>query len=331
MNSKNTLTKILSVMIVFSVLITACGGAAATTQAPATQAPATQAPVATEAPAATQAPATEATGKQFDGVTVNLLTFVGPQVAEPLQRRAPDFKALTGATINVITVPNSDLYQKALTDMATGTKAYDAFLFAPSWIVDFAPAGYLEDLTPRVKADTALQWDDVVKSLQDFNSYQGKIYSIPLDGDIHTVYYRKDSLAAAGLQPPQTWDDYLAVAKALNGKDLNGDGTPDYGSCISKAPAQQSYWWIWSIAAPYIESKGTSQGTFFNTKDMTPLVNNDAFKRALEVYKETGLYGHQMRPTKVLAIRAACSSPAVVPLPWTGVILERWQSTKITR
>src|SRR5258706_13440970 len=135
MNSKNMLIKIMSVMIVFSVLIPACGGTAAT-QTPATQAPATQAPAATETPA-TQVPATDATGKEFDGVTVNLLTFVGPQVAEPLQRRAPDFKVLTGATINVITVPNSDLYQKALTDMATGTKAYDAFLFAPSWIVDF--------------------------------------------------------------------------------------------------------------------------------------------------------------------------------------------------
>jgi multiple sugar transport system substrate-binding protein len=108
---------------------------------------------------------------------------------------------------------------------------------------------------------------------------------------MHMVYYRIDSLKDAGLEPPKTWDDYLAVAKALNGKDLNGDGTPDYGSCISKAPAQQSYWWIWSIAAPYIQSKGTSQGMFFNTKDMTPLVNNDAFKRALEVYKETGKYG----------------------------------------
>jgi len=280
MNSKNMLLKLLSLMIVLTVLITACGT------------PATQAPAATEAPAATTAPATEAaTGKPFDGVTINILTFVGPQVAEPLQRRGPDFTDLTGATVNVITVPNSDLYQKVLTDSTSGTNAYDGYLFAPSWIVDFAPAGLIEDLTPYVAKDKALQWDDVVKSLQDFNSYDGKIYSIPLDGDIHTVYYRIDSLKDAGLEPPKTWDDYLAVAKALNGKDLNGDGTPDYGSCISKAPAQQSYWWIWSIAAPYIQSKGTSQGTFFNTKDMTPLVNNDAFKRALEVYKETGLYG----------------------------------------
>src|SRR5690242_4432145 len=30
------------------------------------------------------------------GTTVNLLTFNGPQVAEPLIRRAPDFEKLTG-------------------------------------------------------------------------------------------------------------------------------------------------------------------------------------------------------------------------------------------
>ncbi len=291
MNSKNTLIKILSVMIVFSVLITACGGTTTTTQAPATQAPATQAPAATEAPA-TQAPATEApAGKIFDGVTITILTFVGPQVAEPLQRRGPDFTALTGAKVNIVTVPNSDLYQKVLTDATSGTNAYDGYLFAPSWIVDFAPAGLIEDLTPYVQKDKDLQWDDVAPFFRDFNSYDGKVYSIPVDGDMHMVYYRIDSLKDAGLEPPKTWDDYLAVAKALNGKDLNGDGTPDYGSCISKAPAQQSYWWIWSIAAPYIQSKGSSQGPFFNTKDMTPLVNNDAFKRALEVYKETGKYG----------------------------------------
>ncbi|MGQ9787543.1 MAG: hypothetical protein ACUVSJ_13910, partial [Anaerolineae bacterium] len=50
--------------------------------------------------------------KPFEGVEVNVLTFTGPQIAEPLQRRGPDFTALTGAKINVIVVPFSDLYQK---------------------------------------------------------------------------------------------------------------------------------------------------------------------------------------------------------------------------
>ena len=58
---------------------------------------------------------------EFDGVTVNVMTFTGPQIAEPMQRRAPDFEKLTGAKVNVITVPFSDLYQKLLTDWATGT------------------------------------------------------------------------------------------------------------------------------------------------------------------------------------------------------------------
>jgi multiple sugar transport system substrate-binding protein len=292
MKSKNMLIRVITALTIFSVFAAACG-APATTQAPAATNPpaATEAPAVTEAPTATEAPATEAAGKQFEGVTVNMLTFVGPQVAEPLQRRGPDFTALTGATINVITVPNSDLYQKALTDMATGTNAYDAFLFAPSWIVDFAPAGYIEDLTPRIQADSALEWDDVAPFFRDFNSYDGKVYSIPLDGDMHMVYYRTDLLEQAGLEPPKTWDDYLNIAKTFNGQDLNNDGEPDYGSCISKAPHQQSYWWIWSIAAPFIQSQGSAQGTFFNTKDMTPLVNNEAFKRALEIYKETGKYG----------------------------------------
>jgi multiple sugar transport system substrate-binding protein len=292
MNKQQTLMRIASGLVVAGVLA-ACATPVVTPQTIIQTQVVTQIVAGTpveQIVEVTAPPATE-TPKQFEGVTVNVLTFVGPQVAEPLQRRGPDFEKLTGAHINVITVPNSDLYQKALTDLSTGTNSYDAFLFAPSWIVDFAPNGYLEDLTPRINADPALQWDDVAPFFRDFNSYQGKVYSLPLDGDMHTVYYRSDVLKAAGMEPPQTWDDYLAIAKKFQGQDLNGDGTPDYGSCIAKAPNQQSYWWITSVAAPYIQSQGTAQGAFFNTTNMDPLVNNDAFKKALDVYKETTQYG----------------------------------------
>ena len=47
-----------------------------------------------------------------------------------------------------------------------------------------------------------------------------------------------------GLEPPKTWDDYLAIAAHFNGKDLNGDGKADYGSCISKKRNAQAYWFI---------------------------------------------------------------------------------------
>jgi multiple sugar transport system substrate-binding protein len=236
--------------------------------------------------------ATPAAAGQFDGVTVNIVTFTGPQIAEPLQRRAPEFQKLTGAKVNVITVPFSDLYNKLLTDFATGTNSYDAAVFAPQWMVDFIEPGYIEDLTDRIKADAALKWDDIGTFFRDFSAtYNGRIYTIPLDGDFQMVYFRTDLLQQAGLQPPKTWDDYIAIAKAFQGKDLNGDGKPDYGSCIAKKRNAQSYWMVTSVAGNYIQSQGTGQGAFFDTETMKPLVNNDAFKAALKVYVETTKYG----------------------------------------
>src|SRR5213080_3659896 len=114
-------------------------------------------------------------GQRFSGVTVRVVTFTGPQIAEPLQRRAPDFQKATGANVEVITVPFSDLYQKILTDFATKTNSYDAIVFAPQWMGDYVPAGYLEDLSDRVKADTSLQWTDIAPFFRDFSAtYQGK-------------------------------------------------------------------------------------------------------------------------------------------------------------
>jgi multiple sugar transport system substrate-binding protein len=108
--------------------------------------------------------------KKYDGVTVNVVTSTGPPIAEPLQRRAPDFQGLTGATVNVITVPFSELYQKVLTDFATGTNSYDVVVFAPQWMVDYVKPGYLEDLTQKVRADSALKWDDIGTFFRDFSA-----------------------------------------------------------------------------------------------------------------------------------------------------------------
>jgi multiple sugar transport system substrate-binding protein len=233
-----------------------------------------------------------AADKPFEGVTVNMVTFTGPQIAEPLQRRAPDFEALTGAKVQVITVPFSDLYNKLLTDFATGTNSYDAAVFAPQWMGDFIEPGYLEALTERVKGDAALKWNDIAPFFRDFSaSYKGDVYTIPLDGDFQMAYYRTDLLKEAGLEPPKTWDDYLAIAAAFNGKDLNGDGKADYGSCIAKKRNAQSYWFITSVAGNFIQSQGTSQGVFFDAATMTPLIDNEGFRKALQIYVDSTKYG----------------------------------------
>lgn len=228
----------------------------------------------------------------FSDVTLDIVTFTGPQIAEPLQRRGAEFAEMTGATVNVVTVPFADLYQSILTDQATGTNSFDAFIFAPQWMVDYAVPGYLADLTDRIAADDALEWDDVAGFFREFSStFEGSTYTIPLDGDFHIVYYRIDVLEELGMEPPTTWDEYLAIAEAAHDMDMNGDGRGDYGSCISKTRGAQAYWWIHSIAAGFLQTEGTSQGLFFDTETFEPLVNNPGFIRALEIYEATNAFG----------------------------------------
>jgi multiple sugar transport system substrate-binding protein len=226
---------------------------------------------------------------EFDGVTVNVMTQTGA-IQEPLQRRAPEFEKLTGAKINVIAVPFSDLYQKVLTDWASGTNSVDAAVFAPQWMVDYVSGGYLEELGPRIAKDKDIDWDQIGPFFRNFSAtYNGKTYLVPLDGDFHMLYYRTDILDKAGLKPPKTWDEYLEVAKALNGKEV--DGTKVYGSCIAKKRNAQSYWFITDVTGSMVQAKGTSEGTFFDTKDMKPLIDNEAFRKALDFLKESGKYG----------------------------------------
>ena len=53
-----------------------------------------------------------AAAKDFSGVTVNVITFTGPPIAEPLQRHALEWQQMTGGKVNITTAPFSDLFQK---------------------------------------------------------------------------------------------------------------------------------------------------------------------------------------------------------------------------
>ena len=229
--------------------------------------------------------------RRFDGITIRALTFTGPQVAEALQRRGPEFTSQRGARVEITLVPFNELYQAILDDFADKTGKYDLVVFAPQWLVDFAKPGYLEDLGARIQGDPDIAWSDIAPFFREFSaSYLDRIYTVPLDGDFQMVYYRSDVLEQAGLEPPKTWDDYIAIAKSLRGKDLNGDGEPDFGSCISKKPQAQGYWMVWSVASAFLQSHGTEQGAFFDIDTMKPLVNNEAFARAIELFKKSGEY-----------------------------------------
>ena len=236
--------------------------------------------------------AATASGGQFDGVTVNILTRPGYVIAGPLKERGQVFEKETGAKIVVTEVPFAEIFPKVQNDWTTGTNSIDAAVFAAGWGVELDAAGLLENLDPYIAKDTKIDIADLAPYFRDFGmKIGGKFKLVQIDGDFQMVYYRKDVLEKNKLAPPKTWEDYIAIAKAINGQDMNGDGKPDYGSCIFKKRNAQSYFAIQTIAAPIVQTMGTAQGFHFDNKTMKPLINNAGWKKAFELYKETTKYG----------------------------------------
>ena len=198
--------------------------------------------------------------KPFDGVTVNMMTFTGPQIAEPLQRRAPDFEKLTGAKVNVITVPFSDLYQKLLTDWAA---RHQQLSMPPSsrrngWSTTSTP-GYLEDADrarqgrqgPARRTTSRRSSATSRRQLQRQDLHDPARWRLP-DGLLPDRRARGSSACSR----PRPGTTISPSPRQPNGKDLNGDGKADYGSCISKKRNAQAYWFITSVAGGFIQSPG---------------------------------------------------------------------------
>ena len=228
---------------------------------------------------------------QYEGVTINILTRPGPVIAQRMVERGKEFTAATGAKIKVNEVPFAELFQKLLTDWSTGTNSIDVGVFASGWGVEMVDGGLLENLDPYIAKDSKIDLQDIAPYFREYNQkIAGSTYLITIDGDFQMLYYRRDILEKAGLKPPRNWEEYMNVAKATHGMDMNDDGTPDYGSCMFKKRNAQSYFAIMSIAAAYVQTKGTGHGIFFDAETMKPKVNNEAWAEAFRIYKATGEY-----------------------------------------
>ncbi len=229
---------------------------------------------------------------EFDGVTVNILTRPGYVIAGRLMERGVEFEAATGGRIVVTEVPFAEIFPKIQNDWSTGTNSIDVGVFAAGWGVELDAAGLLEDLDPYIAKDDKIDLDDIAPYFREFGQkVGGKTKLLMVDGDFQMVYYRKDVLENAGLEPPKTWEDYLDIASKIHGQDMNDDGVADFGSCIFKKRNAQSYFAIQTFAAPIVQTHGTAQGFHFDNSTMKPLINNDGWKKAFELYKETGKYG----------------------------------------
>jgi ABC-type glycerol-3-phosphate transport system substrate-binding protein len=91
----------------------------------------------------------------------------------------------------------------------------------------YAKNGWLQpidDLWEKYRKEFNL--DDYVVEAVEAMRYEGKLYAIPVLTNTMLFAYRADLFKEKGLQPPKTFDEYLAAASALNSPKRSGTVLP---------------------------------------------------------------------------------------------------------
>ncbi|CAE8624132.1 unnamed protein product [Polarella glacialis] len=236
----------------------------------------------------------------FAGVTLRPLFMVaenGPSCFSAFQSTAERFARCTGAVVDTSALSVGDcdsgsekLRVEAVLDIGTssssGQQLYDLYVVKPTWISEQAEYGLLHDLSAYIRGDTALDFQHTFRSVRAWLSqYQYGLEGsltifMPFDLDLNAlVVQRPELLRSGGHAVPETWDELASLAELYN--DPDGTGR-QYGVCGLCYGFRFSL--LWTVLASYSQTKGTSEGFYFDAATMEPLLGGETFRLASEIW-----------------------------------------------
>jgi multiple sugar transport system substrate-binding protein len=156
-----------------------------------------------------------------------------------------------------------------LTDFETKVSAAAAAHNLPDVVVDdaaqmgnFETQGIILPIDKKKIAGADQLTDVAWNSAKDL---KGNFYAVPFSAQASVLLIRSDWLQKLNLQPPKTWDDVVAVAKAFTTQDPDGDGKADtYGLAVpgSTTRGYISWYWstfLWQSGADYFKPAGNGK------------------------------------------------------------------------
>jgi multiple sugar transport system substrate-binding protein len=268
-------------------------------------------------------PRTEA-AKPHEGATVRVIVNA-EYVKYALSLVENELLASHGIKLEVEVIPGEAFVTKTLLEFNSGRSPWDMIMFNPTFFADYAR--HFEPLEPFVKKwDLNLALDDIAKEYQSSNMYWGgTLYAMPLDGDIHIMFYNKVAFERPEnrqkfkdkygyeLAPPETWKQWDDQAAFFNGWGWDGTDNKLFGAGASlKENTYSFYWWRQRFFA--------YGGQYFDN-NMKPLINTKPGIRALQELVNTIQY----YPPGVLLFES--EEPKTMLIKGEVPLLVSWTST----
>jgi sorbitol/mannitol transport system substrate-binding protein len=207
--------------------------------------------------------------------SINVLMVNNPQMVDLQQLTADNFTAETGIRVNYTVLPENDVRDKISQEFSSQAGQYDVASLSNFEIPIYARSRWISPLTDYIAADPEFDQADILKPMtQSLSGDDGKVYGEPFYGESSFLMYRKDVLAAKGIQMPAnpTWQQVADIAAKVDGAQPGMAGI-----CLRGQPG-------WGqVFAPLTTLVNTFGGTWF-TKDWQAEVDGKGFRDATQFY-----------------------------------------------
>jgi multiple sugar transport system substrate-binding protein len=186
-----------------------------------------------------------------------------------------EWESQSGAKYQLVELPR--LESTAPANPFSGSGSVTLALFPLEQAGELIASGSLAPIPDGLRrdGDKGLEWPDLFLGLRDkLASRKGQAMFLPLAAPVLVLYYRQDLLQAAGLKPPQTWDEYQQLMDQLDtwapGLTAVEPWNEDFRATLFFARAA-------SLAQP-----PGQYSLYFDIDTGDPLIDNAAFVLALQ-------------------------------------------------
>ena len=124
------------------------------------------------------------------------------------------FEKATGAKVNVIAVPNDQILEKVTLDVQSAANVYDVVDYWYGLLGAFAHDDMIVDVTGRIAKEIDASAFCRASTIPIPSSTESA-GACPMTATSHVLFYNTEIFGRHGLKAPQTWDEYLTVAKTI--------------------------------------------------------------------------------------------------------------------
>ena len=252
-------------LVIISMTLAACGGAATT-------------PVATSAPVKTEVAAVDESACNItppeSATTVNVLGWPFP-IMDYYTDQMKACSEVQNIDVNVQKIDFTAVDDSIRLALSTGgVSPYDIVHGSNPEMIEFGSKGWLLPLNDLIdKYRTQYKLDDIFPAGWDAATIDGKIYGVPVNMNTLQLFYNADIFKKYNLDVPKTYDDIITACNVLKAdKDLDIPFAIDV-----------SAGWAWEIT--FFSTIRSFGGDYLNA-DNTPAINSPQGVAAATKLKE---------------------------------------------